>query len=621
MGMSASQARFLSLTARKNNVEFEGQQINQQRTCLSNESASYYSELCNMAVPAPPCIDDYTKVSYSFNDGAMTNTIMSILPDKDDKTKYLISYVQQWQDDYAIVPCASSMVLKDGSNYKIGNQKLRALGTAPTAGVDPYYDSLSSEEQSKLIETEKYYLALLQDKIGDSEQFHVRYVKNDATGTYEPQFYADSELTNAGKYNNKDLASIPCYTLGSVTQSKEVIGQSGIVEKDSSGRYVAISFSGGTTTIPVKVDNTDIINAWETTHPKPDPNDPTWWDSITDTHLSTVFTNATVGSGGHAGCYDHVLDPSYTDRSGCYKHVLAHMIDLETGTDYDPTYTPHERIGAKPDAYPKSGIQTTVPGYTITIQSTDVTVSNISIQGKTTSMLEISDAVKNGYTPAGMTSSVTLMAGDVTANASSPEKDKLLSDYYIKDGGGTPKQKLMSNYYVNEDGDVVKKSLYQKAIDLFYLCDHMSELGANIDADLVPAVVQFQNDMTNFTVYKEEEYNNALADWYHARPAYHEEWVDQPVTVADKTYSLVATTTTDEEAYNDAMNQYNYDQNEYEHKIQEINSKLEIIQQQDKMLELKIKQLDTEENAINTELDAVKKVISKNIDASFKTFG
>ena len=28
MGMSASQARFLSLTARKNNVEFEGQQIN-----------------------------------------------------------------------------------------------------------------------------------------------------------------------------------------------------------------------------------------------------------------------------------------------------------------------------------------------------------------------------------------------------------------------------------------------------------------------------------------------------------------------------------------------------------------------------------------------------------------
>ena len=60
MGMTASQARFLCLTARKSNVEFEGQQINQQRTCLSNQSASYYSELCNMVVPIPPSIEDYT---------------------------------------------------------------------------------------------------------------------------------------------------------------------------------------------------------------------------------------------------------------------------------------------------------------------------------------------------------------------------------------------------------------------------------------------------------------------------------------------------------------------------------------------------------------------------------
>jgi hypothetical protein len=33
-----------------------------------------------------------------------------------------------------------------------------------------------------------------------------------------------------------------------------------------------------------------------------------------------------------------------------------------------------------------------------------------------------------------------------------------------------------------------------------------------------------------------------------------------------------------------------------------------------------LKQLDTEENAISTEMDAVKKVISKNVESSFKTF-
>ena len=68
------------------------------------------------------------------------------------------------------------------------------------------------------------------------------------------------------------------------------------------------------------------------------------------------------------------------------------------------------------------------------------------------------------------------------------------------------------------------------------------------------------------------------------------------------------------------MNQYNYAQHQYEKKIQEINSKLEIVQQQDKSLELNLKQLDTEENAISTELESVKKVISKNVESSFKTF-
>ena len=54
MGMAASQARFLGLTARKTNVEFEGQQINQQRTTLSNQSANYYNQLLGMTVPVPP---------------------------------------------------------------------------------------------------------------------------------------------------------------------------------------------------------------------------------------------------------------------------------------------------------------------------------------------------------------------------------------------------------------------------------------------------------------------------------------------------------------------------------------------------------------------------------------
>lgn len=80
------------------------------------------------------------------------------------------------------------------------------------------------------------------------------------------------------------------------------------------------------------------------------------------------------------------------------------------------------------------------------------------------------------------------------------------------------------------------------------------------------------------------------------------------------------TSTSDESAYNSAMYQYEFDKTKYEQTLNEINSKTSVIQQQDKSLELQLKQLDTEQSAISTEMDAVKKVISKNIESSFKTF-
>ena len=69
------------------------------------------------------------------------------------------------------------------------------------------------------------------------------------------------------------------------------------------------------------------------------------------------------------------------------------------------------------------------------------------------------------------------------------------------------------------------------------------------------------------------------------------------------------------------MNQYEYDKYQYDQYIQEINAKIEIVQAEDKNLELRLKQLDTEHNAIQTEMDAVEKVIQKNTESSFKTFG
>lgn len=392
MGMSASQARFLSLTARKNNVEFEGQQINQQRTTLSNESGSYYSELCNMVVPTPPSIDDYTKVSYTFDDGALTNTITTMIAK--GNSKYSISYIQQWQDDYSIVAASSSIITKNDENteYKIGSSVLRKLGSTQDYNVDQdsYLSSLSEDQLDELLKQEDYYRSMLNDTIlnnpASDKQWYVRYVKDASTGSYVPFFYQADDVERESNYtDNYATKNINCFSLGSTTKTKEVLNALGTVEKDSTGRYISI----------------------------------------------TLYQ---------------------TDNDG---------------------------------------------------------------------------------------------------------------------------------YFVDPEGNKLNEKFQQLETD--------EKGNVKVDANGNPTVVTKDGKpVTKDAVYTE--------------------------------YSLVTNTTTDEDAYNDAMNKYNYEQYQYDQKVQEINSKIEIVQQQDKSLELELKQLDTEESAISTEMDAVKKVISKNIETTFKTF-
>lgn len=94
MGMAASQARYLGLTARKTNVEYEGQQINQARTALANQSANTFNELLKLEVPTAPSTQDYTTMQYSYQDGTNTETIsdMSELVNDPDGYNYTISH-------------------------------------------------------------------------------------------------------------------------------------------------------------------------------------------------------------------------------------------------------------------------------------------------------------------------------------------------------------------------------------------------------------------------------------------------------------------------------------------------------------------------------------------------
>ena len=70
MGMAASQARLLSLQARQSNLEYQGQQINQERSILSQQCTALYNSLLSMTVPTPPATTDFQTIKYTGEMGA-----------------------------------------------------------------------------------------------------------------------------------------------------------------------------------------------------------------------------------------------------------------------------------------------------------------------------------------------------------------------------------------------------------------------------------------------------------------------------------------------------------------------------------------------------------------------
>ena len=257
MGMAASQARFLGLTARKTNVEYEGQQINQQRTTLANQSANYYNQLLGMTVPTPPSTADYTKTVYTFEDGNLSSSITSLIAQPGGT--YLVSYVSSWTNDFTPVSAGTAIVTKQEAgtaddptddNYFIGSTQLRVLGQDidEFADKDPYLSTLSQDQLDKLKDEEDQYINMLNEKYGTTgDQWYVRYVQNTSTGTWSPMFYNKDQVDNAIYSNDgTSQSNINAYKMGSAKETEEVKGVTARLEKDSTGRYINITLNAGT---------------------------------------------------------------------------------------------------------------------------------------------------------------------------------------------------------------------------------------------------------------------------------------------------------------------------------------------------------------------------------------
>ena len=295
MGMAASQARFLGLTARKTNVEYEGQQVNQQRTALANQSANYYNDLLGMTVPTPPSVSDFTKTVYTFNDGNLSNSISSLIAQANGA--YLVSYVSKWMNDYTPVSAGSGILTQHDVNgtpadptdddYYFGSVKLRTLGTViledtnttPSTprivrydgtqweydnngtwttisdindyiipqNTDEYLKSLSWDQLAKLLTEEPELETMLNNKYGTpTNGWLVRYEQNTSTGTWSPIFY-DKDVVQDASYSGTGTSqsNIPQYKMGSAEEVEEIRGVEARLEQDATGRYINITLNPG----------------------------------------------------------------------------------------------------------------------------------------------------------------------------------------------------------------------------------------------------------------------------------------------------------------------------------------------------------------------------------------
>lgn len=245
MGMAASQARFLGLTGRKSNTEYQGQQVNQQRSSLANESAGLFNQMTALKVPLPPSSIDYYSSRYTFQDSAQTKTyslknIGSV--GKDGKTTVDIEY-EKTTKVAADAGIDNAKMLKKDASGKYSMDIFSPTGTNPDNVVNKEAVALVKDEKngkwSNAVGTD--YTKQVEDiqnkrpegfysdaKPADKEKFYtitlgtndVRIVSNyDLDNILKTQSQVDITGSTVNAYKSKDITKKEVYTANVVLTS------------------------------------------------------------------------------------------------------------------------------------------------------------------------------------------------------------------------------------------------------------------------------------------------------------------------------------------------------------------------------------------------------------------
>ena len=516
MGMAASQARYLALTARKTNTEYEGQQINQARTALANQSANLFNRLLDLEVPVAPKTTDYTELQYSFTDGQNESVLeeWTQLSSPNPDANYLVKHyyytnrftgaMKQLNDPQ--VQVAEGTVSTTNLGLRQALEELNNNKTALDTANENKENAINESRTMTNYSTPKeIYLARAIPngfEIIDEAGNVIETYRNYATVNPTLQTEADSILNELDK-----MEALP-EDLKHNKQNDLFINDNGEIafRSELENLYGIVTDNGSS-----------ILQTY----------------NLTDTsNIATSYTMQNILS-------DTVQQTAQMN----YDTSLAYYNDLKF-----PTHVGNCEL--KPFD-PTDEDQMTQVKQIIK----DMEEQNI-ING-------ISDCFDE--------------AGNYACGI-----------YSFQMGG----QQYFTTY---------------------------EELLASYDSHTGPNDIDGQIKLpyynTSYIKSRVEQTSEALLETDSNGRFKTVKFADNSLV-----YSLNTETVTDEAAYEDAMNEYRYKVQQYEKTIADINARTSIIQEEDRTLELRLKQLDTEQKALSTEMDAVKKVISDNIEKTFKTF-
>ena len=623
MGMAASQARYLALTARKTNTEWEGQQINQARTALANQSANLFNQLLRMEVPNPPKETDYKEIQYSYSDGNNKAVI--------EKWEQIDN--NQGEYNYAVKHYYMADIFA-GSKRQLQDPQIQLGDVLKRLDYDPKTTTVQRDASGEGITVtykinnypyeQEYGQKITQEMIDADEKLKAQmsnfetaigFAKKDGTLNTDAVYgYQEADgiwhFFIANEYNKitkDDVLSdevlkkaLEKYEIeNNLMESSIELSYDNIYgTKDNAGNWsFVVKGDNAVTEAMVNNDPTlkTALTKYETENGLLNPDGSLTYDNIYGTKDSLGIWTVVQATAENEITEEKVNSDEALKQSFTQYELANNICTKTTELTYDGIYGYKGADGW----FFEQNRTATEQSYLKAYDNTDYyTIPDSPSYVGNSKLRELNKLVVDKEREIDQVADLAQILRDCP--------DDSINKYVSFDNEGNLVYEGQGIYTFDLNG----KSYYTTYDDLMNCYNSKTTALNHIDTQ---EKLNYYN--AAYINKKIEETNNALLETDG-----NGRFTSVKFDNDSLTYTLNFEEVTDEAAYQDAMNQYMYKKAQYEKTIADINAKTSIIQKEDRTLELRLKQLDTEQHALATEMDAVKKVIKDNVEKTFKTF-